>query len=80
MTLFLEIVRTLAENCGFWSDDFFLRSLENTQKMAVLGAMTFFWRSQKIERTLRSGPWKFFKMKMGHGYKKVGNHWVKNFE
>ena len=31
----------------------------------------------QLSNTLRVGPWKIFKMNMGHGYKKVGNHWSK---
>ena len=28
----------------------------------------------QLSNTLRIGPWKIFKMKLGHGWKKVGNH------
>ena len=30
-----------------------------------------------LSRTLKSGSWKVFKWKMGHGYKKVGNPCVR---
>ena len=29
---------------------------------------------QVLQRYFESGPWKIFRIKMGHGYKKVGNY------
>ena len=50
--LFRIIVRKLAESCGEWRVDwfffFFLRSTEDTQKMAFSGAKTFFFGDHLI--------------------------------